>query len=253
MVGAGGVRQDGGGAFMNSTPLVFLGILVALGSSWWGVIVAPKLQFGLGSTVVSSETGQHYPPNRPGMAHLGAEVYRSEGCNTCHSQMVRPEGFGFDIARGWGKRRTVAQDYLRDHPVMLGSVRVGPDLANIGFRMGAGDSNAQPAMVAYHLKHLYHPRAVMTGSVMPAYPYLFETRPIRGAGSPDALKLEGEFAPPAGYEVVPRPEANALMAYLLSLRSSVSLAEAPVMPPPTNQVAGATNSAAAPVTGADKK
>lgn len=230
---------------MNSTPLVFLGILVALGSSWWGVIVAPRLQFGLGSTVVAKETGQHYPSARPGLAQQGAEIYRREGCNTCHSQLVRPEGFGFDIARGWGRRRTVAQDYLRDDPVMLGHVRIGPDLANVGQRMGAGDTNAQPALVAYHLKHLYHPRAVMSGSVMPAYPYLFEQRPIRGKPSADALKLEGEFAPPAGIEVVPTPDAHALMAYLISLRSSVSLPEAPVIPPPTNQAAPATAPAAA--------
>ncbi len=230
---------------MKSTPFLFLGILVALASSWWGVIVAPKLQFGLGGTVMVAETSQHYPPNRPGLAYQGAEVYRSEGCNTCHSQLVRPAGFGFDLANGWGRRRTVALDYLRDNPVMLGSVRVGPDLANIGMRMGAGDTNAQPAMVAYHLKHLYHPRTVMPGSIMPAYPYLFTQRRVEGAASPDALKLEGAFAPPAGYDVVPTDAARALVAYLLSLRSSVSLAEAPVIPPPTNQVASVTNTAKA--------
>jgi len=226
---------------MNSTPLIFFGILVALASSWWGVIVAPKLQIGLGSTVLATETSQHYPPNRPGLAYQGAEVYRAEGCNQCHSQLVRPAGFGYDLGLGWGRRRTVAQDYLRDNPVMLGSVRIGPDLANIGSRMGAGDTNAQPATVAYHLKHLYHPRTVLPSSVMPAYPYLFEKRKIHGAGSPDALKLEAGFAPEAGYEIVPKPEAHALVAYLLSLRSaSVSLPEAPVIPPPTNQTAAAT-------------
>lgn len=220
---------------MNSGPLIFLGVLVALASSWWGVVVAPTLQIGLGSTVLVKETGLHYPPTRPGTALQGAQVYRSEGCQTCHSQLVRPVGFGFDIARGWGRRRTVALDYLRDEPVMLGHVRVGPDLSNIGSRMGAGDTNAQPAMVAYHFRHLYHPRTVMPGSVMPAYPYLFETRPVGAAPSPDALKLEGEFAPAPGFEVVPRPEAHALMAYLLSLQSSVSLPEAPIPAPPTNQ------------------
>lgn len=228
---------------MNSGPLLFLGIFAALAASWWGVIVAPTLQFGLGSTVLAKETGQHYPPTRPGLAQQGAEVYRSEGCNTCHSQLVRPQGFGFDIARGWGRRRTVALDYLRDTPVMLGTMRVGPDLANIGARMGAGDTNAQPAMVAYHLKHLYHPRTVMQGSVMPAYPYLFETRPLGAVPSPDALKLDGAFAPPAGFEVVPKPEAHALIAYLLSLQSGVSLPEAPIPAPPTNQ-AKANGSAA---------
>ncbi|MCC7377588.1 MAG: cbb3-type cytochrome c oxidase subunit II [Verrucomicrobiales bacterium] len=221
---------------MNSTPLIFLGILLGLATSWWGMVVAPKWQLGTGLTVVAKETSQHYPPTRPGLAQQGAEIYRSEGCNTCHSQLVRPEGFGPDLAWGWGRRRTVAQDYLRDNPVMLGSVRVGPDLSNVGSRMGAGDTNAQPAMVAYHLKHLYHPRTVMAKSVMPAYPYLFEKRPVAGFPSPDALKLEGEFAPETGFEVVPRPEAKALVTYLLSLRSSVSLPEAPVVPPPTNKV-----------------
>lgn len=238
---------------MNSTPLLFFGILVALASSWWGVLVAPTLQIGDAPTVLSKETGQHYPANRPGLAQQGAEIYRSEGCNTCHSQIVRPEGFGIDLARGWGKRRTVAQDYLRDTPVMLGSVRIGPDLSNIGYRMGAGDTNAQPVMVAYHLKHLFHPRTVAAGSVMPAYPYLFETRPIHGSPSAHALKLEGSYAPAEGFEVVPKPEANALIAYLLSLKAGVSLPEAPVPPPPTNSVTTGSATTNAPSTNAPSR
>lgn len=229
---------------MRSTPMLFLGILLGLAMSWWGMIVVPQLQVGAAPTVVARQTSQHYPPNRPGLAWQGAEVYRQEGCNTCHSQVVRPEGFGFDLAMGWGPRRTVAQDYLRDHPVMLGTVRIGPDLANIGRRMGAGDTNLEPTMVSYHLRHLYHPRTVMPGSVMPAYPYLFETRRIEGTPSAEALHLEGAYAPPAGYEVVPRPEAKALIAYLLSLNSSVSLPEAPVIVVGTNEVDGATNAPA---------
>jgi cytochrome c oxidase cbb3-type subunit 2 len=203
-------------------------------TSWWGLIVAPKLQLDSGSAVAAKDPTLHYPAWRPGMARQGAEIYRSEGCYTCHSQLVRPAGFGYDTALGWGPRRTVARDYLKDDPVMLGTVRVGPDLANIGLRMGAGDTNAEPVMVAYHLKHLYHPRSVVEKSVMPAYPYLFETRPIQGRPSPDALRLEGKYAPPEGYEVVPKPEAYALVAYLLSLRADVSLPEAPVILPATD-------------------
>lgn len=229
---------------MKSAPLLFLGIFVALAASWWGVIAAPRLQMADDTTVVPKATGTAYPPNRPGLARQGAELYRSEGCYTCHSQMVRPAGHGTDIARGWGARRSVAQDYLRDNPALLGSVRVGPDLHNVGHRMNAGDTNLEPAMVRYHLLHLYHPHTVMPKSVMPAYPYLFETRPVRGNPSADALTLPAPFAPPAGFEVVPRPEAHALVAYLLSLRHDVSLREAPVLLPPTNIVAAATNSAA---------
>ena len=50
--------------------------------------------------------------------------------------------------RGWGKRRTVAEDFLYDYPVMLGQQRIGPDLANIGARRS--DAN-------WHLLHLYSP------------------------------------------------------------------------------------------------
>ena len=75
---------------------------------------------------------------------------------------------------------------------------------------------------------------------MPAYPYLFEKRRVEGEPSAHALKLEGEYAPEAGYEIVPKPEAYSLVAYLLSLRATTSLPEAPILLPSTNQ-AQATN------------
>ena len=65
---------------------------------------------------------------------------------------------GPDIERGWGKRRSVAEDYLFDSPVMLGSRRVGPDLANVGIRQP--DAN-------WHLLHLYDPRLEVTGPPCP--------------------------------------------------------------------------------------
>lgn len=222
---------------MKSSALIFLGLLLGLAGSWWGMVVAPKLQVGTASAVAVKGSSVHYPPVRPGMAQQGAEVYRREGCNACHSQLVRPAGFGYDLALGWGPRRTVAQDYLRDDPVMLGGVRIGPDLANIGLRLGAGDTNAQPTMVAYQLRHLYDPRSAMPGSIMPAYRHLFRVKPLDGSPSPDALNLAAELAPPEGFEVVPTDEARALMAYLLSLQSAVSLKEAPILTRP----AGATD------------
>ena len=36
---------------------------------------------------------------------------------------------GADISRGWGLRHSVAEDFLYDDLVQLGSLRVGPDLA----------------------------------------------------------------------------------------------------------------------------
>jgi cbb3-type cytochrome oxidase cytochrome c subunit len=127
---------------------------------------------------------------------------------------------GADISRGWGVRQSVAADYLYDQPVQLGSLRAGPDLANIGGR--APDARWQ-------LQHLFAPKSITPNSTMPSFKFLFEVRKA-DVPSPDALNLTGDFAPPAGYEVVPKPEAKQLAAYLLSLKANVPLYEAPFTP-----------------------
>lgn len=127
---------------------------------------------------------------------------------------------GPDISRGWGLRRSVAADFVYDNPAMPGSLRIGPDLANVGLRLP--DANWQ-------FTHLYAPKSQVGDSLMPPYRFLFETRKIIGEKSPDALKFtEEKFAPPAGYEIVPKPEAKQLVAYLLSLRADAPLFEAPM-------------------------
>jgi cytochrome c oxidase cbb3-type subunit II len=128
---------------------------------------------------------------------------------------------GTDISRGWGLRHSVAEDFLYDNPVQLGSLRVGPDLADVGARLP--DANWQ-------LIHLYAPQT-LKGSLMPPFRYLFETKKIGATPLPDALNLPPAFAPAAGYEVVPKPEAKKLVAYLLSLRAEVPLYDAPFTPP----------------------
>ncbi len=143
-------------------------------------------------------------------------------------------GTGPDLERGWGLRRTVAADFLADDLAQPGSRRIGPDLANIGLRR----PDAQ-----WHLRHLYAPRAEVADSTMPPYRFLFELRKIGARPSPDALQLPPAFAPPPGYEVVPRPEAVALVAYLLSLRADAPLFEMPVTSLPATTTA--TNAAAA--------
>lgn len=136
---------------------------------------------------------------------------------------------GPDLERGWGRRRTVAQDYVYDHPVQLGTRRAGPDLANIGLR--------QPD-VNWHLRHLYAPQVVVTNSTMPPYRFLFAER-AAGKGNPaEALALPAGTVP-EGKEIVPTDAARALAAYLVSLRADAPLFEAPFTaptppPPATN-------------------
>jgi cbb3-type cytochrome oxidase cytochrome c subunit len=132
--------------------------------------------------------------------------------------LVRIRATGPDMERGWGQRGSVARDYLQDRSVLLGSVRLGPDLANIGVR--------QPDP-AWHLRHLYAPGEVVKGSTMPPYRFLFEERRIQQAPARDALQLPEALAPGEGLEIVPTDDARALVAYLLSLRSDVPLFEAP--------------------------
>ncbi|HTR41540.1 MAG TPA: cbb3-type cytochrome c oxidase subunit II, partial [Pseudomonadales bacterium] len=131
---------------------------------------------------------------------------------------------GTDISRGWGSRHSVAEDFLWDSPVQLGSVRVGPDLANVGLRYDAN----------WELIHLYSPKSTVIGSIMPSFRYLFVTQKIGDAPSPDALPLKDVAA---GYEVVPTDDAKNLVAYLLSLRANVPLHDAPfsTAPPPAEK------------------
>jgi cytochrome c oxidase cbb3-type subunit 2 len=128
---------------------------------------------------------------------------------------------GPDIARGWGLRGSVAEDYLYDHPVQPGSLRAGPDLADEASRLPD---------VNWQLVHLYAPRSLMEGSMMPPYRYLFEVRKIGRKPSPDALMLPPELVL-AGREIVPKPEAKELAEYLLSLHVDTPLPDAPVTPP----------------------
>jgi ribosomal protein L7/L12 len=143
---------------------------------------------------------------------------------------------GADITMNWGLRRSVAADFLYDEPVMLGSQRVGPDLANVGAR------RAEPN---WHLLHLYAPGSQIQGSKMPAYRFLFEKRKIERVPSPDALSLPAALAPAPGYEIVPKPEAKALVAYLVSLN-----ADAPLYVAPATVAAASPATTNAPVAGA---
>jgi cytochrome c oxidase cbb3-type subunit 2 len=145
---------------------------------------------------------------------------------------------GPDIERGWGKRRSVAEDFLYDSPVMAGGQRIGPDLANVGLR--------QPD-INWHLRHFYAPAAVVKGSVMPPYKFFFEKRKIGRRPNPGALQGAQELGIEPGYELIPKQDAIALAAYMLSLRADAPLYSAPysVASAPPAQAAQQTNAAPA--------
>jgi cytochrome c oxidase cbb3-type subunit 2 len=135
----------------------------------------------------------------------GRMTYVSMGCVYCHSQQPRAASLGPDGVRGWG-RESIAADYVYDYPHLLGVSRTGPDLFNIGAR--------QPS-VDWHLTHLYQPRGVMPGSVMPSYPFLFRIEAHPRPGD-KIVVLPPQFQPAAG-KVVATQEALDLVDYLISL------------------------------------
>jgi cytochrome c oxidase cbb3-type subunit I/II len=90
----------------------------------------------------------------------GRDIYIREGCVNCHTQMVRP--FRSETER-YGEY-SKAGEFVYDHPFLWGSKRTGPDL----HRLSGKYSNS------WHFNHMLAPDAVSTGSIMPAYPWLFE-------------------------------------------------------------------------------
>ena len=92
----------------------------------------------------------------------GRDLYIREGCNSCHSQMIRP--FRDEVVRFNGKngQYSKAGEFVYDRPFLWGSKRTGPDLHRQGGR--------NPS--SWHYKHMLNPRVTSAGSIMPRYPWL---------------------------------------------------------------------------------
>jgi len=204
---------------MNRMPLLIFGVFLTFAAAWLGLVAYPYVTLGQLQPVTDENSGDVNPPPLSGLAATGQKVYASNGCVYCHSQQVRPAYLSSDIANKLGPRRTVARDYLRDQPAFTGSLRIGQDLTNYGLRA--------PAMNDIH-RHLYDAQAVVRGSIMPSYRFLYTMRKISGQPSNEALTgLTGRHAPAPGFEVVPTEDATVLAAYLLSLKRDYALPEAP--------------------------
>ncbi len=199
---------------MNRAPLIFLGVFFAIAFSWTGIVLTNHLSYADLQPVFDENEGKAFPQRLPGVAERGKEVYRDLGCVYCHTQQVRHAGFGTDLDRGWGDRGSVARDYIHEKRVYLGTMRTGPDLRNVGARFaGSGGRD-------WHIQHFYDPQITSKGSIMPPYRFLFETRPIVGEPSADAVqsKLPAHYQPPAGHEIVLTQRGQDLIAYLLALK-----------------------------------
>ena len=91
---------------------------------------------------------------------MEGDIYIKEGCNNCHSQMVRP--FRSEVVR-YGEY-SKSGEFVYDHPFLWGSKRTGPDLHRVGGKYA--DS--------WHYQHMLDPQGMSAQSIMPAYPWLHE-------------------------------------------------------------------------------
>jgi cytochrome c oxidase cbb3-type subunit I/II len=158
----------------------------------------------------------------------GRDIYLREGCYLCHSQMIRP--MRAEVLR-YGEW-TRAGEYAFDHPFLMGSRRMGPDLQRVGGKYPD----------AWHYEHMRDPRSVSPGSVMPTYGWLHtqtydpadiqaSMRALQRAGVPygDAQIAEApkdmaaqaqgivDRLKQAGVTTEPNREIVALIAYLQRL------------------------------------
>jgi len=92
----------------------------------------------------------------------GRDIYIREGCNNCHSQMIRP--FRSETER-YGEY-SKAGEFVYDHPFLWGSKRTGPDLHRVGGKYPD----------AWHYNHMIQPTSMSPGSIMPTYPWLAEQK-----------------------------------------------------------------------------
>lgn len=140
----------------------------------------------------------------------GRDIYISEGCHVCHTQMVRP----LEPETKRNGRANKESDDIYEFPNLWGSKRTGPDLTNLGRKYSD----------QWHVLHLINPRQVVPTSIMPAYPWLFE-QTLSGNAIGNKMETLRTLGVPytdqeisdARLQIRGKTKAEALIRYLQSL------------------------------------
>lgn len=213
---------------MNNLFKFSSGVLLTLVISWLAFIVGGRNQFGdleptsefleeNGSIPLGADL---FPKAMSGIATQGSEEYIKLGCISCHTQQVRLTETGFDVERDWGKRPSVARDYILQENILLGNTRIGPDLANVGLR-GFSDE--------WLHRHLFDPQATVLGSICSPSPFLYETSEEKIIGSIEVPSLSSEKNDNDDLNqsryIIPTLRANKIVAYLQALGQNYELPE----------------------------
>lgn len=137
---------------LESKPLLFT-VLTSIAILIGGIVeIVPMI--AIESNVPSIASVKPYSP----LELIGRDLYIRDGCNNCHSQMIRPLRAETERYGEYSK----AGEFVYDHPFLWGSKRTGPDLHRIGGKY--------PNI--WHYRHMEDPRALVKESIMPAYKWM---------------------------------------------------------------------------------
>ncbi len=207
------------------TLLLWSTVVILIGGA---VEIIPTLK--IDSNVPKLEAVKPYTP----LELAGRDLYIREGCNACHSQMIRP--FRSETKR-YGEY-SKAGEFVYDHPFLWGSKRTGPDLHRLGGKYGD----------LWHYNHMMDPTRTSPGSIMPRYPWLltneldFEILPkklsaMQTLGVPytddevetakelalaQATRISDGLNQEENVETLPSDEIIALIAYLQRLGTDIN-------------------------------
>jgi cytochrome c oxidase cbb3-type subunit 2 len=117
----------------------------------------------------------------------GRHVYIKNSCNACHSQLIRP--FKSETDR-YG-HYSLSGEYAYDRPFLWGSKRTGPDLHRVG----------NYRTTDWHENHMKNPAAIVPGSIMPAYGWMFKNTADIDTAYAEQLTVQKVFAVPYNKEV----------------------------------------------------
>jgi len=236
------------------------GLTASFGIAWLALVIVPFFMMRTVKPVafveaIDGKEGNYFP-KKTGRVLNGAEVYASNGCYHCHTQLIRPTYAGNDLGRpdwaglkadeerGDTRRESNAFDYQGEKFAQIGLNRLGPDLSNVGRRVEklyAKDADPK----AWLLMHLYDPRAnpQRPSSTCPSFRFLFQEEEIKGQPPVDALPVQA----PAGKAILPSAEALVLVDYLLAMKRDDAVpASMGHLPPPTKGAPEKKPAAAAP-------
>lgn len=117
----------------------------------------------------------------------GRHVYIKNSCNACHSQLIRP--FKSETDR-YG-HYSLSGEYAYDRPFLWGSKRTGPDLHRVG----------NYRTTDWHENHMKDPAAIVPGSIMPAYTWMFKNLADIDTAYAEQVTVNKVFAVPYNKEI----------------------------------------------------